>query len=138
MSMVRLPYSIIFTARKRNLRRLYFYTCLSVILFTGEGCCVSLYAMGQTNLQEDTPPRKTDHPGRQIPPRKTDPPPKEDTTKTPQEHCMPGDTGKKRAGRILLEWILGLRVVKTSFLNNQSVTCDSYLAVFEFEFPNCV
>ena len=31
----------IFTARKRSLRRLYFYTCLSVILFTeGGGCLV--------------------------------------------------------------------------------------------------
>ena len=30
-------YNFIFTARKRSLRRLCFYTCLSVILFTGRG-----------------------------------------------------------------------------------------------------
>ena len=54
---------IIVTARKRSLRRLCFYTCLSVILFTGTGCMVAggmrgcwgacMVAMGHAWLQGD-------------------------------------------------------------------------------------
>ena len=90
------------TARRRILRRLCFYTCLSVIQFTG-GClpqCILGYI----------PPPRADTPGDQTPP-----PPAADTprldipqeqTPPPQEQCMMEDTGNKRAVRILLECIL--------------------------------
>ena len=65
------------TARKRSLRRLCFYTCLSVILFT-EG------VPGQVHPQAGTPPGQVHL----------------------REQCMLGDTGNKRAVRILLECIL--------------------------------
>ena len=39
------------TARKRSLRRLCFYTCLSFILFTGGGGVVSQHAMGQQYIR---------------------------------------------------------------------------------------
>ena len=41
-------YKSIITARKRSLQRLCFYTCLSVILFTGEWGCLPLCMMGCT------------------------------------------------------------------------------------------
>ena len=46
-------YSPIFTARKRSLRRLCFYMCLSFILFTGGGVVVvvSQHAMGQQYIR---------------------------------------------------------------------------------------
>ena len=72
MSMVRLPYSIIFTARKRSLRRLCFYTCLSVILFMGEGGgCVSQYSMVRQPCRKTPPGRQTLQEDRPLPGRQT-------------------------------------------------------------------
>ena len=65
----------IFTARKRSLRRLCFYTCLSVILFTGGAVSVSVHAgihpPEQTPLGADTPlgsrqPRREQTPPGQL------------------------------------------------------------------------
>ena len=75
----------VITVRKRSLRRLCFYTCLSVILFTGVGVSVKVHA-GIHPLGADTP-----SPWGQTPPG-----------------CMPGDTFNKRALRILLECIVVL------------------------------
>ena len=80
---------LIITARKQSLRRLCFYTCLSVILFTGGGVCLSACW--------DKPP----HPGTRPPPQSRHP-----LEQTPPEQCMLGDTGNKRAVHILLECIL--------------------------------
>ena len=85
-SLDRILLTEIFTARKRSLRRLCFYTCLSVILFRG-----STWA--------GTPPGPGTHP------------PPEPGTHLPgpgksPEQCMPGKTGNKPTVRILLECIL--------------------------------
>ena len=50
---------VIFTASKRSLQRLCFYTCLSGILFTGEGClphCMLGYTVGQVHPPEQVQP----------------------------------------------------------------------------------
>ena len=52
------------TARKRSLRRLCFYTCLSVILFTG-GLSASVYA-GIHPPGKQTPPWEADTPGKFV------------------------------------------------------------------------
>ena len=70
------------------LRRLCFYTCLSVILFTGE-VSASVHAGIHPTAGRHPPP------GADIPPEQT-----------PPAQCMLGDTGNKRAVRILLECIL--------------------------------
>ena len=77
----------VITARKQSLRRLCFCTCLSVILFTvgGGGMSASVHAG--------------------IHPLGADPP----------TQCMLGDTGNKRAVRILLECILVMYFVNESF-----------------------
>ena len=91
----------IFTARQRSLRRLCFYTCLSVILFTGRG------VPGQ--VPSPTGGRYTPQAGIpwQVPPRQVHPPP----TDTPprrytSRHSACWDMVKKRAVRIPLECIL--------------------------------
>ena len=96
---------LVITVRKRSLRRLSFYTCLSVILFT-EGC-LSQCMLGYTPSGADTP--------------RADTPPQEQTSsweqtfhqeqtpsheQTPPAQCMLGDVGNKQAVRILLECIL--------------------------------
>ena len=102
----------IFIARKRSLRRLCFYTCLSVILLTG----VSASVHAGIHPPEQTPPQSRHHPiadthtrsrhppGNRHPPELI--PPGADT---PSAQCMLGDTGNKRAVRILLECILVFR-----------------------------
>ena len=105
----------LFTARKRSLRRLCFYTCLSVILFTGGEVPGQVHPPGRY-----TPPWAGTHPPRAgTPPDRYTPlgrytplagtPPRQvhplADTPTP-EQCMLGDTGNKRAVRILLECIL--------------------------------
>ena len=80
----------IITARKQSLRRLCFYTCLSVILFTGWDA----HPCPQNKRQ--APPHPQDQ--RQAPPRPE--------AGTPPEQCMLGDTENKPAVRILLECIL--------------------------------
>ena len=81
----------IFTDHK-GLRRLCFYTCLSVILFTGRGVCLPQCMLGYT------PPWEADIP------READIPPSQEADTLLQ--CMLGDTGDKRVVRILLECIL--------------------------------
>ena len=81
----------IITARKQSLRRLCFYTCLSVILFTGWDA----HPCPQNKRQAPPPP----------------PGPEAGTPQTrgrhpPPEQCMLGDTENKPAVRILLECIL--------------------------------
>ena len=110
--------SILFTARKRSLRRLCFYTCLSFILFTG-GVCLS--ACWDTT-PEQTPPPRSRHPLEQTPPGADTPqrrhplgadtPPPEQTPPPPSRHppgadtppaqSMLGDTVNARAVHILL------------------------------------
>ena len=91
----------LFTSRKRNLQRLCFCTCLSVILFTGGGG-VSASVHAGIHPPWHTPPR-TDTPwantplGVDTPPGSKHPPPAQ---------CMLGNTANKRAVRILLECIL--------------------------------
>ena len=75
------------TTRKQSLQRLCFYTCLSVILFTGGDVCLS--ACWDTHPPGQTPPLDR-HP----------------RADTPPAQCMLGDTGNKRAVRILLKCIL--------------------------------
>ena len=119
LSLVFLCY-FIFTARKRSLRRLCFYTCLSVILFTG-GMSASVHdgiPWKQTPLRSRPPWEADPHGNRHHPPplREADPPRKQ--TPPGSRHppgkqilpvqCMLGDTGNKRAVRILLEYILVL------------------------------
>ena len=54
----------IITARKRSLRRFCFYTCLSVILFTGG--CLPQCILGYTPPGKQTPPGSR-HPGSRHP-----------------------------------------------------------------------
>ena len=89
--------SYIFTACKRSLRRLCFYTCLSVILYMGGGVCLS--ACWDSRL----PPPEQTYPWEQTSPQEQTPPPGADS---PLTQCMLGDTANKRAVRILLECIL--------------------------------
>ena len=58
----------LFTARKRSLRRLCFYTCLSVILFTGGEVPGQVHPPGRyTPLGRYTPPRAGTPPDRYTP-----------------------------------------------------------------------
>ena len=96
----------IFTARKRCLRRLCFYTCLSVILFTG-GVSASVHA----GIHTSPPPgSRHPHPREQadIPPQEQTPP-EIDTLREQTPHpaqSMLGDTSNKQAVHTLLECIL--------------------------------
>ena len=84
----------VITARKRSLRRLCFYTCLSVC--PQRGVCPSACCDAHTPGPEaGTPPR----PEAGSPQNQRQAPP-------PREQCMLRDTGNKRAVRILLECIL--------------------------------
>ena len=90
----------IFTARKRSLRRLCFYTCLSV----HRGEYLGRYPPRQvTPLRASTPPPGQVRPlGRYTPWAGTPP----GQVQPPPEQCMLGDKGNKRAVRILLECFL--------------------------------
>ena len=100
---------------------------LSIILFTG-GVCLSAYwdtyppPQEQTPHGADTPPPEQQttpwsrlpqsrHPAwsrhpRSRPPQSRHPPSRHPPEQTPPVQCMLGDTGNKRAIRILLECIL--------------------------------
>ena len=97
----------IITARKRSLRRLCFYTCLSVILFTGgEGVCLSASwdsrpPQDQTPLGADTP-REQKPPGSRHPPGADTPLSPSPRGADPPAQCMLGEW----VVRILLECIL--------------------------------
>ena len=83
-----------------------FYTYLSVILFTvrGGGClpqCMLVYTPLGADTLRSRHPAGADTPQEQTPPG-ADTPLGADT---PPAHCMLGDTGNKRAVRILLECI---------------------------------
>ena len=98
------------TDRKRGLQRLCFNTCLSVILFTG-GVCPSAYwetppqTRGRHTSPGPDPPRS-----RHLQPLGADPPSPPLGADPPEQtlpaQCMLGDTGNKRAVRILLECVL--------------------------------
>ena len=85
----------IVTACKQSLRRLCFYTCLSVILFKG-GMSASVHAGIHTPLGRHAPLGQTPPPGRPAP------------------QCMLGDTGNK--GRYASYWnayLFSIRTVQT-------------------------
>ena len=81
-----LKWKILVTANKRSLRSLSFYTCLSVILFTGGG----LHPGGPAS-------REGLHPGGFA---------SGGSGQTPPPHQILWDTVNERAVRILLEYIL--------------------------------
>ena len=83
------------TARKRSLRRLCFYTCLSVILFTGGGVPTT------GTPRAGTHPHRAGTSPRQVPPRAGTP--------TSPHACL--DTVNKRKVRIPLEYILVVQLV---------------------------
>ena len=76
--------SYLITARKQSLRRLCFYTCLSVILFIGGSASVHAWTAHTSALGADTPQEKTP-PGADTPsqeqtlPYRSRHPPGEDT-----------------------------------------------------------
>ena len=126
----------IFTAHKQSLRRLCFYTCLSVILFTGGSTWAGtppgtrytppvpgtprdqVHPQAGTPLWPGTPPGPdTPPPGTRYTPWDQVHPPDQ----VPPEQCMLGDTGNKRAVRILLECIL----VEILFLEDISPFCGT-------------
>ena len=92
---------VIFTARKRSLRRLCFYTCLSVILFTGGVWSIACWDTHPHLPGPEAPPwiRHTPTPGTWHSPGSDTPP----GPGTPCTQCMLADTGNKRAVYILLE-----------------------------------
>ena len=108
----------IFTARKRSLRRLCFYTCLSVILFTG-GCLPHPPEQTSPPQGADTP-RSRHPPGAETPLGVDTHPPGADTP----TQCMLGDKGNKRAVPILLECIL---VLFETSINSQNPVTETIL-----------
>ena len=106
--LVRYFFINIFTARKRNLRRLCFYTCLSVHrgevpgqVPPGRYTPLGRYSppSGQVHPSpplDRSPPGQIPLPGRYTPQAGT----------PPGQQCMLGDMGNKLAVRILLECIL--------------------------------
>ena len=71
-----------------KLRRLCFYTCLLVILFTGGG--LPQYMLGYHTSQDQAPPSpRTRHPPEQTPPGPGALPPGADTTASPQDQATP-------------------------------------------------
>ena len=118
------------TARKRSLRRLCFYTCLSVILFTG-GSTWAGTSPGQVHPKAGTPPGRyplgTTPPGHYTPQAST--PPWAGTSPmgrytplgryTPRQVHPTGracwDMVNKRAVRIPLEYILVQGAVRESY-----------------------
>ena len=101
----------LFTAPERSLQSLCFYTCLSVILFTGGG------VPGQVPLQAGTPSRIGIPLGRyplapgQVPPGRYPPGRYTPWVDTPPGHSACWDTVNKRAVRIPLECILVLGMI---------------------------
>ena len=91
-------YSMFIIARNRSLRRLCFYTCLvSHSVHIGE-----VSASVHDGIHPPSGAAADTHPRKQIPPRKQTPL----GSRHPPVQCMLGDTGNKRAVRILLECIL--------------------------------
>ena len=80
--MIKYQTNAVITTRKQSLRRLCFYTCLSVILFTG----------GSASVHAGI----ADHPQEQTAPGSRHPP----------AQCILGDTANTQAVCILLECIL--------------------------------
>ena len=102
----------IFTARKRSLRMLCFYTCLSVILFTGGllKCMMGCTPLPPPSCQRQASPRGPEADTPQGQGADTPTPTQTQRQVPPWEQCMLGDTGNKRAVRILLECILVMYV----------------------------
>ena len=84
-------FTTIITARKRSLRRLCFYTCLSVILFTGGVCPIACW---------DTPPRTRGRcpptPDQRYPPRPEAGTPREQTHSPPKQTPPRPEVGTPR------------------------------------------
>ena len=85
----------LFTTCKQSLQRLCFYTCLSVILFMGEGgvchsACWDTHPLGSRHPQEQTPPGSRHPLWEQTPPGAEPPPPKRSR---PPAQCMLGTSG---------------------------------------------
>ena len=98
---------IILTVCKQSLRRLFFYTYLSVILFKG-GVCLNA-CWDSRCPQGASTPRTRQSPGpdpssqdQSLLPRTRDP----SRDQTPPVQCMLGDMGNKQMVCILLECIL--------------------------------
>ena len=96
------PFNNIITARKRSLRRLCFYTCLSFCSWGGVclSACWDTHPPGSRHPPGTDIPWSRHHPGSRHPQEQTPP-----RTDTPVQ-CMLGDMGNKWAVRILLECIL--------------------------------
>ena len=94
-----ITHDALITTRKRSLRRLCFYICLSVFLFMEEAGTWAGTPQYQVHpLQDQVHPPGRYTPWGQVPP---------DTRYPPfPGQCMLGDTGNKRAVRILLECII--------------------------------
>ena len=144
------------TARKQSLRRLCFYTCLSVILFTVGGSTWAGTPPGQEPPRAGTPlppsrytplgrytptPSKYTPAPQQVHPRGQVHPPWEGTSPPgkihppwagtpPREQYMLGDTGNKRVVRILLECIL----VCFFFGNDNPCQLTTCVTVFPVDF----
>ena len=93
---------ILVTTRKRSLQRLYFYTCLSFCPGTRYIPWDQVHPLGP-----DTPPGTRHTPPDQVHPPGPGTPPLDQVNPRDQAPppCMLGDTGNKRAVRILLECI---------------------------------
>ena len=135
-------YDYRFCYRPQSSRRLCFNTCLSVILFTGGKYLGRYTPWAGTPLPPSRytpPPAGTPLPpsrytpvGRYIPPWEGTPPSRYTPLGryTPREQCMLGDTGNKRAVRILLECIL----VLFFFGNDNPCQLTTYVTVFPVDF----
>ena len=125
---------ILVTARKRS-----FYTCLSVILFTGGQYLGRYIPLGRYNpppgrytpWQVQTPGRYTPLAGNPLdrytprpgtPPRQVHPP----------RQCMLGDMGNKRMVRILLECILVKNPSSFTNVNEQNVVQEDVFDLIYF------
>ena len=113
----------IIMARKRSLRRLCFYTYLSVILFTGGGGSASVHARIADPQEQTLPPGADTPPRSRHPPQEQNPlgadPPGADTSPqgadTPPAQCMLGDTANKRAVRTGIHTSFAIFLPKTAW-----------------------
>ena len=89
-----------FTARKRSLQRLCFYTCLSVILFTRGGlpqCMLGYHPQGAGTPRKQIPPW-TRHPPGAAPPPGADPPDQAPPGTRPPSRAVHAERYGQRAG----------------------------------------
>ena len=113
-------YLLIITARKRSLRRLCFHRCLSV--HSGVGClphCMLGYIPPGPEADTSSPGPDTSPPpeNRHLPRADTQPRGPDTPRSRHPPKCMLGDTGNKRAVRILLECILVFIFIAVFIIN---------------------